>query len=180
MTSKTVKYSLGKPESTYIQGLCIFPGCTCKQVSKGKQSLGIYVGEQRFDPFCQKHKTGGQGYLKFKKDQCEFPGCIFIALNKGELDVHHWDEDRYNNNESNLITVCPTHHRIIHKRKLTKESIYKMTNDYARFQDSSPATIDGISEDILNRDGDPQVARLNLLRAIVKSIEKENEHSSIN
>lgn len=44
------------------------------------------------------------------------------------LDVHHLDENRANDNPSNLIPLCPTHHRYWHSRY--KHLVEKQVLDY--------------------------------------------------
>lgn len=44
------------------------------------------------------------------------------------LDVHHLDENRENNDPSNLIPLCPTHHRYWHSRH--KNLIEQQVLDY--------------------------------------------------
>ena len=39
--------------------------------------------------------------------------CIICRENK-LLDVHHFDENKFNNNPDNLIPICATHHNYIH------------------------------------------------------------------
>jgi len=41
--------------------------------------------------------------------------CIICGENK-IVAVHHLDENRKNNNPSNLIPLCPTHHQYCHSR----------------------------------------------------------------
>lgn len=48
--------------------------------------------------------------------------CGFEATEKRQMDVHHKDEDRTNNDPSNLVTLCPPCHRLRHKPK-SKENL---------------------------------------------------------
>lgn len=41
--------------------------------------------------------------------------CIICDEDK-IVEVHHYDEDRNNNNIDNLIPLCPTHHKYAHSR----------------------------------------------------------------
>jgi hypothetical protein len=43
--------------------------------------------------------------------------CCCICGESEVLDIHHLDEDRYNNDISNLVPICPTHHAYIHRGK---------------------------------------------------------------
>jgi hypothetical protein len=52
---------------------------------------------------------------KYKKEACEF------CASTKELHVHHQDQNPANNEPSNLVTLCKTHHQILHSRgKLLK------------------------------------------------------------
>jgi len=51
-------------------------------------------------------------YRKFKKDKCEY--CGLIPINKCQLDIHHNDGNKKNNESENLITLCANCHRLIH------------------------------------------------------------------
>lgn len=55
----------------------------------------------------------------FQKNEC------LICGYKISTDVHHWDRNKNNNKQNNLILVCPNHHREIHLGLVTKENIIK-------------------------------------------------------
>jgi len=61
------------------------------------------------------------GYRKFIKPKCE--KCGFESIHICQLDIHHKDGDRSNNNESNLITLCPPCHRIEHLPEYEKAKL---------------------------------------------------------
>lgn len=42
--------------------------------------------------------------------------CCFSGFETRQLDVHHIDRDKYNNVETNLVTVCKPCHKAIHSR----------------------------------------------------------------
>jgi len=50
-------------------------------------------------------------WRKHLADSCE--RCGFIPEHQCQLDIHHRDEDKSNNDPSNLQTVCSNCHRII-------------------------------------------------------------------
>jgi hypothetical protein len=43
--------------------------------------------------------------------------CCCICDEKEVIDIHHLDEDRTNNDISNLVALCPTHHAYMHRGK---------------------------------------------------------------
>ena len=49
-------------------------------------------------------------YAVHKKDKCEH--CGFIPVHSSQLDVDHMDGDRWNNDPSNLRTLCANCHRL--------------------------------------------------------------------
>lgn len=50
-------------------------------------------------------------YRKYVKDACE--RCGWEAEESRQLDVHHRDGNRKNNDPSNLETLCPPCHRVV-------------------------------------------------------------------
>ena len=48
------------------------------------------------------------------------------------IDVHHFDNDKNNNNPENLIPMCPTHHMYIHSRysELVEPQVIEYQNNY--------------------------------------------------
>lgn len=55
---------------------------------------------------------------KFYQGRCQICGCKpFADVNCDLTEVHHIDyfSKSHNNNSSNLIVLCPNHHRLIHK-----------------------------------------------------------------
>lgn len=49
-------------------------------------------------------------YKKLTK-KCMINGCNFSIT----IDLHHINRDKQNNNPSNLIGLCPSHHQLIHR-----------------------------------------------------------------
>jgi len=63
--------------------------------------------------------TGEYRYRKKAFDNAKVIKCNFCDYsNEKILQVHHIDEDRENNELSNLMIVCPTHHCEIHYGEL--------------------------------------------------------------
>lgn len=60
--------------------------------------------------------------------------CVICGEDK-IVDVHHYDENKKNNNPSNLIPLCPTHHMYLHSRY--KDEIIKIVDAYVtEFRDN--------------------------------------------
>lgn len=76
---------------------------------------------------CRKlHNISIETYKKITKN------CVICGFDK-VVDLHHLDENRKNNNEVNLIGLCPNHHKMLHDFrykseifKLLKEKNYKV------------------------------------------------------
>ncbi len=58
-------------------------------------------------------KVDTVNYIKYRKDRCEI-----CRKKREELDIHHIDEDRGNNNLDNLITLCSSCHMRVHSQNL--------------------------------------------------------------
>ncbi len=46
--------------------------------------------------------------------------CIICEFNK-IVEIHHLDHNKQNNSETNLLGLCPNHHKMIHSIKWQKE-----------------------------------------------------------
>lgn len=59
--------------------------------------------------------------------------CI-VCKEKNIVTVHHYDENKKNDNPENLIPLCPTHHQYWHSRyrKLVKRKIDKYREKFIR------------------------------------------------
>jgi len=53
--------------------------------------------------------------------------CIICGEDK-IVTVHHYDENHFNNEPSNLVPLCPTHHQYIHSRY--KDEIIDKVDEY--------------------------------------------------
>jgi len=53
--------------------------------------------------------------------------CLICGFDK-VVDLHHLDENKKNNSESNLIGLCPNHHKMLHDFKWRKETIDELNN----------------------------------------------------
>ena len=84
-------------------------------LSRKKHNPEIEMGVGSGNSYKNKHRALGiQTYRRAKKSKCEWCGSINNLL------VHHLDENRYNNNIDNLITLCKRCHQNLHtKRNMT-------------------------------------------------------------
>ena len=82
------------------------PMCPCGEPcrTKGRGISGIKLWDRR----CWKCKENG--YRIHKKDYCE--QCGFKAIHAVQLDVDHIDGNHFNNDVTNLMTLCANCHRL--------------------------------------------------------------------
>ena len=83
--------------------------------ARKKRFPEIEIGVGSGNSYKNKHRALGiQTYRRAKKTKCEWCGSTNNLL------VHHLDENRYNNNIDNLITLCKRCHQNLHtKRNMT-------------------------------------------------------------
>lgn len=78
----------------------------------------IYKNKKAFISHIHSKKTHRMICFLYHKHE-----CIICGENR-IIDVHHFDENKNNNDPSNLIPLCPNHHRFLHsKYKLEFEKI---------------------------------------------------------
>jgi predicted HNH restriction endonuclease len=77
-------------------------------MSKGRVN-GVAGGSMRYSDVC--NSCHDKPWMKYRKDYCEY--CGFIPLHISQLDIHHVDSNRLNNNPDNLQTLCANCHRLI-------------------------------------------------------------------
>lgn len=65
--------------------------------------------------------------------------CVICGEQK-IVEVHHLDENKNNNDPSNLVPLCPTHHQYWHsKHKILIESgVHEYMKIWSRLRDSNP------------------------------------------
>lgn len=69
------------------------------------------------------HPNYNGGLASYRKRALEYYGskCAFCDYSiKAVLQVHHKDRDRKNNDLTNLVVLCPTHHKEIHVGEVNK------------------------------------------------------------
>lgn len=70
------------------------------------------------------------------------------------VEVHHYDEDHFNNSIENLIPLCPTHHQYVHSRY--KDNIIHKIDDYVKeFKRSALAKLSYLEILIVDRTFEP-------------------------
>lgn len=98
-----------KPESPFIQGVCVTEGCNNLQHHKGKGVYRAQCGVCHRDRYKQK-SNGRRVYAMHKGDSCE--ACGFIPKHPCQLDVDHINGDHSDNRRENLQTLCANCHRL--------------------------------------------------------------------
>lgn len=124
----------GKEDEHHAKGLCF--NCyrkfawkpkivVCKRCGRKKPShaKGLCEGCYSFVFHVEKTKATNkrirygldiESYKKITKK------CIICGFNK-IVDLHHLDENKKNNSETNLIGLCPNHHKMFHDLRYRKE-----------------------------------------------------------
>lgn len=74
------------------------------------ETIFAYRSNKRFCSRKCKEMNRTAPHKKFKKDFCE--KCGFIPEHRCQLDVDHIDGNHWNNQESNLQTLCANCHRL--------------------------------------------------------------------
>ena len=102
-----------KPEAPEIRGLC----CLCELYPQKKKSNGKYgtlcsTCDKRFyeKDYSKKVKLRERPYYVHKKNYCE--KCGFTSPYPCQFDVDHIDGNHFNNELSNLQTLCSNCHRL--------------------------------------------------------------------
>ena len=88
--------------------------------SRKKKNPNIEIGVGSGNYYKNKHQPLGiQTYRKARKEMCEWCGS------QKNLLVHHKDENRYNNNLDNLITLCKSCNQKLHTKRNAKTGRYE-------------------------------------------------------
>lgn len=88
---------------------------------------------KNIDEIDVKNPTFSAKYRKicFKNHKHE---CVICGEYK-MLDVHHFDQNKLNNEPNNLIPICATHHNYLHSKKYKNEiidKVIKYRNNYIK------------------------------------------------
>lgn len=104
-----MKHSLSEIDEKERTGVCSICGHTRIKLRNSKaNSLG---GKYKCKTVYKKsYIKSVYPYAVHKKETCEH--CGFVPVHQSQLDVDHKDGDRWNNDPSNLQTLCANCHRL--------------------------------------------------------------------
>jgi ribosomal protein L37E len=97
----------------------------CKRCKKEMphHSKGLCAGCYNFVFFLDKNKAWNQKKnfgLDLETYKSLTKECFICGFDK-VVDLHHLDENKKNNMKSNLIGLCPNHHKMLHDFRFRKE-----------------------------------------------------------
>jgi len=103
---------------------------------RGSVTCSHKCGNRYFKDKITKARKLEDKYIKSARVLCfrhHKHECI-ICNEKNIVEAHHYDGDRNNNKPSNLVPLCPTHHKYIHRRykKLIQEKVDLYIKSFAR------------------------------------------------
>lgn len=98
---------------TSLSPECAVPECTKKVMITGTTKAGDFI----YTTYCEEHVGLSSAHLAFRKDYCEnidsrlgYP-CTTTIMIMAQLEVDHMDGNPYNNDPSNLQTLCGCCHK---------------------------------------------------------------------
>ncbi len=104
-----MKHRLSEVNETLRTGVCSICGPTKVKIRDGR--LKSVTSKYRcYAVYKRTIIKNRYPYAVHKKDYCEH--CNFKPVHISQLDVDHIDGDRYNNDPSNLQTLCANCHRL--------------------------------------------------------------------
>lgn len=127
------KWSLRKPESTDVRGVCVLCEVNPQKKISGKdkykaicsscdKKLYQKTPRKKRKSRVERKRTTSRYTVKYVKlKNCRM--CGFESEHLFQFDVDHIDGDHSNNHPDNLQTLCANCHRL--KTFLNKEGIYK-------------------------------------------------------
>lgn len=103
-------------DHTARQGVCSVCGPTyLKHIGRDAQGRGRFRCYNAWNVQNSGRSRGRKspnGYRAYRKDHCERPACTTTIEDPCQLDVHHIDGNRRNNDPANLQTLCASCHRL--------------------------------------------------------------------
>lgn len=122
LRSKSGKHFCSKQCSAAYLSKQLSHNCSCDYCGSTFRKSPSTIGKSNYcSRECWKlgvQSSGPSYYRKFKKEVCEV--CGFVPEDRCQLDVHHMDGDKKNNEEDNLQTLCANCHRLEHKGVIHK------------------------------------------------------------
>ena len=102
-----------------LRGTCIIEGCNNLQRHGYRKKDGSYGWNKHCDShhkklYHQRYGNSKQGrkYMNFPKVTCET--CGFVPEDICQLDYHHMDGNKNNNERENIKVLCANCHRLVH------------------------------------------------------------------
>ena len=93
----------GREKPIHAKGLC--DGC---------YNSVFYIEKVKEQNMIKSHNIDKEKYRKITAN------CIICGFGK-IIDLHHIDNNHKNNTDSDLVGLCPNHHKMIHDRRFRKE-----------------------------------------------------------
>lgn len=85
-----------------------------KGMCAGCYNSTFHIDKVRLQNAKRRHNVDGELYLKV------IAKCVICEFDK-IIDLHHLDHNHLNSSPTNLIGLCPNHHKMIHSKKYQKE-----------------------------------------------------------
>ena len=134
---ETTTGNIKRHESTCYLNPAIVKRCiVCDSIIKNyKESKGTCSRA-----CANKHFRSGENNGNWKQDTYQSTCFLYhgkkcvICDESLIVDAHHLDEDKTNNDPSNLIPLCPNHHRYWHSRyrHLIEEKVYSYIDEWKK------------------------------------------------
>ena len=111
---------------------CAMPNCNCRVAYHSKKRKLDGSFSYKWKTFCEYHRTDVVGKSAVEVFKNSRGGCESYKLgwncpgHHGDLTIDHYDGNKHNNHEENLLVLCPNCHQ--KKTKLYKDTLGRYTN----------------------------------------------------
>ncbi|MBI2148719.1 HNH endonuclease [Candidatus Woesearchaeota archaeon] len=100
---------------------------TCKHCGKEKLHQGKGYCPNCYNKIFRYDSIKEANYVKYHKIPIELykevtKKCMVCGFSK-IIDLHHLDHNKKNNDKSNLIGLCPNHHKMLHDYRFSEEVV---------------------------------------------------------